>query len=161
MPNITLQISDSDMEVVNRARATFGESLPGLFVDNLRRRLPNRSPNPNNIEKITLNFWDSGDNPVIHKTFQGRWLVGGPEVGIPADDDEMDWLAGAEWSVIQTRKNKIVVYSQGHREPVMKTYDSFREMAEATVDGAPLYPRNVLAETAAALGEPFEIELDI
>ena len=59
-------------------------------------------------------------------------------------------------------KKNLVVYCTHCNDgfaPTLDTHASFSEMREAAIaDGI---PANILAETAAALGEAFEIELDI
>lgn len=109
--------------------------------------------------KITLNLWDVDSTTPVWKSFTGEWLVGDDETGLRADDDSRHWDAGAEWSVARTVKGALLVYVTHCNEgfaPLMVVYDDFEAMqANDSI------PTNVLAETAAALGEEYEIEMDI
>jgi hypothetical protein len=115
-----------------------------------------------NMEKIVMAFLDIQDRPTIWKSFTGSWLVGDNLDGLRAEDDSRNWDAGAEWSVARSEKGNLVVYSthcNGGFTPEMKVYDSFEALKDAAgKDGIPI---NIVAETAAALGVEFEIELDI
>jgi hypothetical protein len=113
-------------------------------------------------QQITLRFWDENGRPNILKTFTGSRLVGDETSGLRADDDSREWDAGAEWAVFQTAKGKVLVYAthtNARFAPEMKIYPSFEAARVAAHEDA--IPANVLAEAAAALGESFEIELDI
>ncbi len=108
--------------------------------------------------KMKLPFRSEFGDLNVMKTFTGKWIVGDEKEGLRADDDTCHWDAGAEWSVALTAKGNLVVYlthcNEGF-EPEMDTYSNFEEMK------AERLPANVLAATAAALGEDYEIELDI
>jgi hypothetical protein len=117
------------------------------------------------MEKISLLFLDSQDRLNISKSFTGSWLVGDDIELVGADDDSRNWDAGSAWSVAKSAKGNLVVYSTHHCVPErkvvpeMKVYDSFQALKDAAgKDGIPI---NIVAETAAALDEEFEIELDI
>jgi len=112
--------------------------------------------------KISLTVGDSQKGNIIEKSITGEWLVGDDEEGVRADDDSRTWDAGVEWSVAKSAKGNLVVYTTHCNDgfaPEMKVYDSFQALkAAAAEDGVPI---NVVAETTSALGEEFEIELDI
>jgi hypothetical protein len=114
------------------------------------------------MEKITLGFWDEENRPIVMASFAGIALVGDEIEGLRAIDDSRTWDAGVEWSVFETAKNLLLVfrrYGDDSSAPTMLLYDSFAVMkAAAAKDGI---PANVLAATAAALVEEFEIKLDI
>jgi len=165
MPNITLYVTDSALPIVEKAKKRLGESLSAVFIDCVQTRLNSLANTPTGkLAKIVLTFWNDEQEPVIHKSFMGRWLVGGEDEGLRAVDDSWSWDAGAEYSVAQTAKGNLVVYRRHCNEgfePKMDTYPDFMSMKDANTDGYPYYPPNVIAETAAALGKPYEIELDI
>ena len=166
-PNITLYVKDSDLPVIEKAKKKLGESLSAVFTDCVRDRLEALKPvAPGGMKKIVLTFWNEGEQPVIQKSFKGRWLVGGPDEGLRAVDDDggVSWDSGAEYSVAQTAKENLVVYVRHCNDgfaPLMQTFENFADMKEDGEGGYPSFPPNVIAETAAALGEPHEIELDI
>ena len=113
--------------------------------------------------KITLPCGD----PPINKSFTGHWLVGNAKRGIKAEPDEsgVSWGLTNEYSIALTKRGKIVVYERKEDEDsgTMVVFDSFDEMRETTLDSAgyPRFPENVIAEVAAALGRPYEVDLDI
>lgn len=166
MANKTLYIKESDLPLWERAQKELGESISAVFIDCLKQRLAERASRGDNdkMEKITLTFWNSNEEPAVKKSFVGRWLVS----GLNADDESgspVQWDSQTEYSVAQTSKCKIVVYMSDpddRIEPAMEVYDDFDEMKAAVLDGTyPRYPSNVIAETAAALGKPYEIDLDL
>jgi hypothetical protein len=167
MPNITLYVKDADLPVIEKAKKKLGESLSSVFTDCVRDRLEALKPVPaGSMEKLVLTFWNEEEQPVIQKSFKGRWLVGGPDEGLRAQDDTpgVSWDRGAEYSVAQTAKENLVVYMRHCNDrfaPRMQTFENFADMKEDKEGGYPSFPQNVIAETAAALGEPHEIELDI
>jgi hypothetical protein len=166
MANITLYVKDSDLELITKAKSQLGNSMSALFVDCVRERMNRSATTPvDKMAKIVLLFWNEKDEPSIRKSFIGRWLVGSEEGGPRAEDDTECWDAGAEWSIAQSEKGAIVVYRQHCNQrfaPTMATYRDFEEFRTATGErGNVLYPQNVIAEAASALGEPYEIELNI
>lgn len=169
MPRTNVYIKDSDVKVYEKAKKKLGDSVSSIFIDCLRQRLAELDvpPKARQATKIKLTFWNENEQPVISKSFLGRWLVGTASEGVEAREDSsgVSWGRDLQWSVAQTAQGKIVVYCQ-HRDdyhpPTMKVHDSFEHMKEALMDKQyPMYPENVLAETAAALRIPFDIELDI
>jgi len=168
MPNITLYVKDSDLAVIEKAKKKLGASLSAVFTDCVRERLTllaAPTEPTGKMERIVLDFWNENEQPTIHKSFRGRWLVGDSNQGLRAADDGQQWDAGAEYSVAQTAQGNLVVYVQhcnGGWAPSMETYASFAEMKDAVSSGfVSMFPENVIAETAAELNEPYEIELDI
>ena len=114
------------------------------------------------MNKISLTFGDAQKGNTIEKSFNGSWLVGNDEDGVEADDPSRAWNPCAEWSVAQSAKGNLVMYYSHCIDgfaPEMEVYDSFEALKNAAVDDG--IPINVVAETAAALGVEFEIELDI
>lgn len=117
------------------------------------------------MKTLKMTFWDDYDRPIISKSVSGRWLVGDAEEGLRAEDETRAWDAGAEWSVATTAQGNLIVYirhcNDGFR-PSMDVHEDFDAMQNASDEnGEPRYPENVLAATAAALGIPFETELEL
>lgn len=155
MPRTTLYIKESDTELFERAQNELGESLSSVFADCLRKRMEEQ-PRAGEMQKIRLVFWDENQQPSITKSFTGRWLVGDAGEGLRTL--EGSWDGGAEWSIAQTAKGNLVVYLQHCNErwaPKMTIYDSFDDLETAEI------PKDILAQAAAGLGVPYEIDLDI
>lgn len=165
MPNKTLYVKDSDLPLWEKAQAELGESVSSLFADCLRQRLEEKAREKEQdtvlgrMEKIKLTFWNENDEPVIVKSFVGRWLVNDLEP--EQDQSGVSWGANDRYSVAQTKQGKLVVYTCGDLAPTMEIYNSFEDMRGAKDGIYPRYPENLIAETAAALRRPYEIELDI
>lgn len=166
MPNKTLYIKDSDLELWDRAQNELGGSLSAMFIECLKTRLA-KVEDLGKMAKISLEFWNADEQPVIKKSFTGRWLVGDAANGIgpEQDDSGVSWDWKLRYSVAQTAQGRIVVYEayeDDSHAPGMEVYDNFEALQGAEIDNRyPRYPQNIIAETAAALGEPYEIELDI
>ena len=115
------------------------------------------------MEKITIEMWDSNDDPNIKKSFQGEWLVQGLEA--EEDDSGVQWCRGVQFSVAKTAKGALAVYVTGGCPDfqVYATFDEFKDATDGGVGGStsPRYPRNVVAEVASALDIEFEVVLDI
>lgn len=166
MPNITLYVKETDLPLIEKAKKKLGDSLSAVFIDCVRERVDHARGNGEE-HKITLLFWNDNEQPVIKKSFAGTWLVGHENRGIRAEQDEsgVSWDAGAEYSIALSKQGKLVVYTQHCNDgfsPSMEIYDDFETMRDDEIDNRyPRYPENVIAETAAALGKPHEIEMDI
>lgn len=165
MPNVTLYVKDPDLEIINRAKSELGDSLSAVFMDCVRQRLERRAePAPDKMEKIVLVMWNQNEQPVIRKSFVGRWLAGGPSEGRRADDDSHEWPRNIQWSIAQTQRGAIVAYTQdpkGYSAPTMEVFENFDDFKDAENSAGLCFPQNIIAEVAHELGEPYEIELDI
>jgi hypothetical protein len=167
MPTRTVYVKESDLPMWDRAVKELGNvsQVVGDCIKNaLERKMSTQTVEK--MEKIVLDFWDNDSDysPTVKKSFMGRWLI--QDVRAEDDNTSISWDAGTEYSVAQSKTGKIVAYithcHQGFK-PSYDTYDSFDHFKDAT-DGSgqcPVFPSNVIALTAAALGEPYEIELDI
>ena len=108
------------------------------------------------MDKITIVQWNEEEEPVVHKSFTGRWLVD-PDSDQRADDDSKNWDAGAVWGVAETQKGAIAVYCfhcNDKGPPSFDVYDNLEQL-EGEV------PKNIISAAAHSLGIQYEIELDI
>lgn len=168
MPNKTLYVKDSDVAMVDEAEKLLGSTLSSIFANCLRERLAKlKARTEGEFSKISLRFFDSSDQSTVTKSFTGRWIVSDPSrgLGAEADDSGVSWGHSVRFAVALTAKGKLVVYEfdeSGERAPAMEVFEDFAEIRDALIDDRyPAYPRNLVAETAAALGEEYEVELDI
>jgi hypothetical protein len=91
--------------------------------------------------------------PIIYNDFMGRWLVAD---GIGAEQDEFIWNSAVRYSIAQTQKGRIVVFTseEGSTNPdTWRMYDDFAAFRTATVDEGryPAFPLNVVAAVAYAI----------
>jgi hypothetical protein len=163
MPAITLYVKDADTELVEKARKRLGDSLSSVFIDCVRKQLEElKPPRSGDLHKITLEV----GCPPMRKSFEGRWILGDDRRGIEAEPDEsgVQWNHDVQYSVALTKRGAVVVYEyeDGNEAGKMEIFDTFEDMKDTTMDiGYPRFPRNIIAETAAALGKSYEVELDI
>lgn len=103
------------------------------------------------MERIVVETYDDDEN-CIKKAFVGRWLVEGME----SEESDIGW----HWSVAQTEKGNIVVYSFLGDTPDMGCKTTFRVFA-GLEDAEGEVPDDVLSAAASAMGVEFVQELDI
>jgi hypothetical protein len=111
------------------------------------------------MEKITLQIDNDGSE--MNTSFIGQWLVGDADKGVYAGDDDGHWNAGPEWTAAITQKGALVVYTHSNGVGNMEIHDSFEDLRDHANEASPAYPANVIAAVARAVGEQYEIELDI
>jgi len=163
----TLYIKDADLPMVEKAKKELGDSLSSIFIDCIRQRIEQIPAPKGETGKITVETRNSSSARTIRKTFEGRWLIDENDK-LTAENDEnsaIQWDNYVTYRLAQTRKGALVVYAcdpnDDDGEATMEVYDSFDDLKTAEDDNAPRYPDNVIAAFADALGEPYDIELDI
>jgi hypothetical protein len=168
MPTTTLYIKDSDLPLVEKAKKKLGDSLSSIFIDCLRQRVEQIPAPKGKTSRIVLEVRANQDAPTIKKSFEGRWLIHEDD-DLRAEQGENDairWNSHTVYCLAQTKKGALVVYEYerdlNDGEATMEVYDSFEDLKADEIDNRyQRYPDNVIAAFASALGEPFEIELDI
>lgn len=164
MPNKTIYVQESDLALWDRAQSELGDSVSAILTDCLRRKLEeaSRQPQAAGLERITLEIWEPDGSPLLKKSFFGRWLVSGALAN--HDDSGIQWDLWVHYAVVQSQKGRIVVYqvNESTQSMRMEVHEDFEAMKLARSDsGCPKYPMNIVALTAEALAQDYEIELDI
>ncbi len=167
MPNTTLYVKEADLPLLEKAKTKLGDSLSSIFVDCLRQRMDHQPPARGKTAKITLETRRSQGALTIRKTFEGRWLIDAND-DLRAEQEEnsaIRWDSHVTYELAQTKKGALVVYvcdpEDNDGTATMEIYGDFEELKSAEADGCPLYPENVIAAFADALGQPYAINLDI
>ena len=155
MPQKTIYVRDEDLPLWDKAQKELGQSLSATFADCLREQLERtKITRSKTMGKITITQWNDHDEPVVRKSFIGRWLV-------PPEDEhrtgEDGWDAGACWAVAETKKGAIAVYSFHCNDQWGPSFDVFGSLEE--VEGE--VPEDIISAAAQELGIPYEMELDI
>lgn len=157
MPKKTIYVRDEDLPLWTEAQKELGQSLSAMFADCLRERLQKaRIAGSKTMDKITIVQWNEEDDPVVHKSFTGRWLVP-PHRDQRADDDSQNWDAGACYGVAETQKGAIAVYCFHCNDgwaPAFDVYDNLEQLKGKV-------PQNIISAAAHSLGIRYEMELDI
>ncbi len=122
---------------------------------------------PEVTSKIVVEIRRDSGGPTIRKSFDGRWLVS-PDDNLRAEQDnsEVSWARDYRYCLAKTKKGALAVYQYDEENAdgpaTLDVYETFESIRDATVDNRyRAYPDNVIAAFSDALGEPFEIELDI
>ena len=165
----SVYVKNEDLPVWENAQKAHGKSLSSLITQLLRKyteeRMPVAEVNAAGMKKITVVTCDSEELQRIKHSFTGKWLIDENHAVAPIDDGD-GILRGhkTRYALAQTQKGALVVYefSVDDDPASMEVYDSFEDIQAADIDNRyPLYPENVLASFASALGEEFVIEHDI
>ena len=156
MPNKTIYVKDSDVELWNEAEQLAGESMSAFIADALRSHVAiarRRKELGDQMERITIDMSDKYGERTWTAGFTGTWLV------YPDDDSrtaEEGWDSGVAWGVALTQKNRIAVFTRH-----VNTDDSQFEHYDSISDAAGKVPGDILSQAAGALGEDYVVELDI
>lgn len=168
MPNKTLYVREEDVPVWEEAEKYAASGISPLVSNLLRDWVDHKRVDPGGMTKLVVECRNGKGEPTTRKAFKGRWLIK-PANGVVAinDNDGVGRSGYVRTALALTANNKLAVYEFNYENSdgvaTLEVFENFEEMQEATLDntGYPRFAENELAAFAAALGEPFEVELDI
>jgi hypothetical protein len=138
--------------MVDEAKKVLGDSISSVFVDCIRERLESRTKmlDPEGMQKLSVQV-EAPSGAVLTKSFRGRWLI---EEGETAEEN---WDAGCRFWVALGAKGGLVLFrtDQYGERGTLETFGDFDAFQAAEL------PQDIIAETAEALGRPYEIEFEI
>lgn len=154
MPNKTIYVRETDMELWEKAEEHAGKSLSSLLTEALRHYLEEIESREDGMEAIVV--WLGEGELAREAEFVGRWLLE------PDEDEtrtgEADHDAGAYYGVALTQRGKIAVYCAHCNDgwaPRLNVYDSFDDA------GRNYIPKDILASAASAAGMDYRQKMDI
>lgn len=149
----SIYIPDDKQQLFERAKTELGESISTTFVRCLERELEAKKLETG---RIVVDIYDQRNDRRSKKAFEGRWIIGDEDAGETYGFDyEKTGVRGSqEYSVAQTVKGKLVVYSHSQGETVstdFEVYEGFEQMRSAEDGNYPRHPESLIAAVADAL----------
>ncbi len=158
----TIYVREQDEPIFKRAQEVLGESISGLVIDCLKRKLQEFDHKP---EEIDIDIF--GENkPKKTVKFLGRWITEELEPG-EDENSSIRYTPGLFYCAAITKLGKIAIHEhlEDHDEnnySVLDVYDNFENFENAQESGYHKYPQNVIDGVREGLGMTARVEfLDI
>ncbi len=165
MPNKTIYVKDSDLEVFEKAEKLGGENLSATIAEALRRFVAAEEARQKGYQEVELEvgLWpDKGDDDTRKVKFFGRLLAEGRQYTgqLGSRDDR-----GIDYELYQTKAGKIVIHWkrwsrwQGEADvadyAVLDRIPGYDQGVAGTLDPdwEVVVPGDILQEAAEAIGQ--------